>query len=218
MKVAWDLFSGTGSATKYFRNSSDWRVYEVDAVREGRIQPDVKMDVSSLEPDTMPEPDFVWASPPCTCFSMASVRWYWNKTDDGYKPTDDDPEKRMKAVRHMSLVMDTIDLIEAADPKYWFMENPRALLRSILEEQRGITPEGTVTYCQFGDNRMKPTDLWGRHPDGFEYRSCSNGDSCHESAPRGSNHSGTQNSSMDAVERAMIPDGLAKHVFETVSP
>lgn len=38
---------------------------------------------------------------------------------------------------------------------------------------------------------MKPTDLWGDHPDAFTYRQCRNGADCHTAAPRGS-QTGTQ--------------------------
>lgn len=214
---AWDLFCGTGSATKYFRRSPNWNVTQVDVKDAERINPDMQTDISELSAEDLPDPDFVWASPPCTTFSMASVRWYWDKMDGEYVPTKDDKEKAERARQHLNLVLHTLSLIDEADPEYWFMENPRALLRSLLKQKKNIEPSGTVTYCQFGDTKMKPTDLWGDHPDGFEYRSCSNGDRCHVSASRGTTHQGTQRSDIDAVERGRIPDELARHVFDAVN-
>ena len=41
---------------------------------------------------------------------------------------------------------------------YWIIENPRGKLRK-LEIVKDL-PRTTVTYCQYGDIRMKPTDLW----------------------------------------------------------
>lgn len=32
-----------------------------------------------------------------------------------------------------------------------------------MEWMRSL-PRYTVTYCQYGDNRMKPTDIWTNHP------------------------------------------------------
>ena len=54
-----------------------------------------------------------------------------------------------------------------------------------------MIPRDTVTYCQYGDTRMKPTDIWNNC---FNWRpkpACKNGDPCHERAPRGS-RTGTQ--------------------------
>jgi hypothetical protein len=69
------------------------------------------------------------------------------------------------------------------------MENPRGMLRK-LEVVKDL-PRYTVTYCQYGDTRMKPTDLWGVVPKWSPRPTCKNGDTCHVSAPRGS-RTGTQ--------------------------
>ena len=61
-------------------------------------------------------------------------------------------------------------------------------------------PRVTIWYCQYGDDRAKPTDIWSNHiydpmfnPNGWKPRpECWNGrEDCHESAPRGSK-TGTQ--------------------------
>ena len=44
----------------------------------------------------------------------------------------------------------------------------------------------TVTYCQYGDKRMKPTDIWTNYPNPQFKKPCKNGDKCHTPAPRGS--------------------------------
>lgn len=61
---------------------------------------------------------------------------------------------------------------------------------------------------------MKPTDLWGEHPKGFEYRFCGTGRECHESRSRGSKE--TFQYRNKGADRWRVPDGLAEHVFETV--
>lgn len=71
-------------------------------------------------------------------------------------------------------------------------------------------PCHTVTYCQYGDTRMKPTDIWTNHPNPQFKPICKNGDSCHVSAPRGS-RTGTQGLK-DARERSVIPPLLCKHI------
>lgn len=44
----------------------------------------------------------------------------------------------------------------------------------------------TISYCQYGDNRMKPTDIWTNDLKWIPKPPCKNGDKCHISAPRGS--------------------------------
>ena len=71
-------------------------------------------------------------------------------------------------------------------------------------------PRYTVTYCQYGDKRMKPTDIWTNHPNPQFKPACHNGDPCHEAAPRGSK-SGTQGLK-NAMTRSIIPEMLCKHI------
>ena len=73
-------------------------------------------------------------------------------------------------------------------------------------------PRFTVTYCQYGDTRMKPTDIWTNHPDPKFKPMCKNGDSCHERAPRGAK-TGTQGLK-GAKDRSVIPHLLCLHIAE----
>lgn len=73
-------------------------------------------------------------------------------------------------------------------------------------------PRYTVTYCQYGDKRMKPTDIWTNHPNPKFKPPCKNGDRCHEPAPRGSS-TGTQ-SLKNRIEKAKIPNELCEHIVE----
>lgn len=69
----------------------------------------------------------------------------------------------------------------------------------------------TVTYCQYGDRRMKPTDIWTNVSDPMFKPMCKNGDSCHVSAPRGSS-TGTQG--MKLIDKSRIPDELCDHIVK----
>lgn len=71
-------------------------------------------------------------------------------------------------------------------------------------------PRYTVTYCQYGDNRMKPTDIWTNHPNPKFKPMCKNGAPCHESAPRGSK-TGTQGLKCK-IDRSRIPKELCDHI------
>ena len=76
-------------------------------------------------------------------------------------------------------------------------------------------PRHTVTYCQYGDTRMKPTDIWTNHPNPDFLPPCKNGDSCHVSAPRGS-QTGTQGLK-NSKEKARIPIDLCRHIVSICS-
>ena len=73
-------------------------------------------------------------------------------------------------------------------------------------------PRYTVTYCQYGDSRMKPTDIWTNHPDPCFRPVCHNGDPCHVRAPRGAK-TGTQGLK-GSRERSIIPPALCDHIAE----
>lgn len=80
-----------------------------------------------------------------------------------------------------------------------------------MEWMRSL-PKYTVTYCQYGDNRMKPTDIWTNHPAPDFLPMCHNGDSCHVAAPRGSK-TGTQGLK-GSRERSVIPQKLCEHIVD----
>jgi len=109
--------------------------------------------------------DVVVASPPCTQFSLAVSSL--ERIVDAEPQTDD-------ASDAVALVYHTLGLIRGLSPSYWFLENPQGFLRQIIGD-----PTARVTYCQYGTDYMKPTDLWGTHPAGWIPRSCSYGDGCH---------------------------------------
>ena len=73
-------------------------------------------------------------------------------------------------------------------------------------------PRYTVTYCQYGETRMKPTDIWTNHPAPDFKPPCKNGDPCHEPAPRGA-RTGTQKLK-NSVEKARIPPQLCEHIVQ----
>ena len=165
---------------------------------------DLVSDIFDLQPKDFPfQPDIVWASPPCTYFSVASIGKHWNK---------DHTPKSNEAVLGLQIVEKTLEFINILQPKYWFMENPRGKLRKLPITES--LPIHTVTYCQYGENRMKPTDIWTNAP-WTPRPMCKNGDSCHESAPRGS-QTGTQGIKYK-FDKSRIPEELCRELLEVVS-
>lgn len=192
-----DLFSGTGSATEPWASAHDVVSVELDP----RFEATITADVLDLTVEGLAEHgpfDFIWASPPCTAFSVASIGHHWTGGRRAYIP------KTEAASHNQELVAHTIRLIAGLTPRWWVMENPRGVLRK-LPCVKGL-PRHEVSLCQYGDTRMKPTDLWGVTPNGWEPRMCANGQPCHEAAPRGS-RTGTQGLK-NATERARLPYGL----------
>jgi hypothetical protein len=206
--LVFDFFSGTNSSTKAFRDAGD-RVIGFELNK--KFTADEYCDVKSLSAEVLVQrygvPDFVWASPPCTSFSVASIGHHWLKGGDNPVP------KTEAALQSMRLVEHTRDLIFSLNPRLGFLiENPRGMLRK-LDVLAGL-PRVTVTYCQYGDNRQKPTDLWGYVPNWQPRQMCDRGSSCHIGAPRGSK-TGTQGLT-GAVERSMVPSALGQEIREAL--
>ena len=205
-RLAFDLFAGTGSATRAL-SERGWTVIEVES--DSAFSPDLLADVGTLTASGLVErfgaPDFVWASPPCTAFSVASLGHHWTGGHRAYIPRTDRARESVVLVEH------TVALLRALAPRLgWIMENPRGLLRT-LPVVAGLD-RSTVTYCQYGDSRMKPTDLWGGIGGWLPDRRCKNGAACHVAAPRGA-RTGTQGLK-GARDRSMVPFGLSVAVAE----
>ena len=202
--MIFDFFAGTGSATQAFHDAG----HTVVKIELDEQFPADERDILSISADYLVnrygQPDFVWASPPCTTFSVASCGTYW--TPDG-KPKND------KAIAGLKMIEHTIALIQQLKPtKGFIIENPRGMLRkqSIMD----FMDRRTVTYCTYGETRMKPTDLWGSVNGWTARPHCMNGDTCHEAAPRGSK-TGTQGIK-GSRQRSMVPIELSREILNAI--
>lgn len=86
--------------------------------------------------------DIIWASPPCTEYSVAKTTGVRDLTA---------ADRIVKSVRR---------IIDYFQPKAWFIENPHALLhvRRIMADIDHLRT--TCTYCQYGASYRKETDVW----------------------------------------------------------
>ena len=197
---ALELFAGSRSFGKVAEKFG----YEVVSVDINPFE-NIDLVVDILEFDYSKvdfKPIIIWCSPPCTYFSVASIGHHWH---------EDHTPKTEEAILGMQILNKTLEIIEYYKPDYFFIENPVGKMRRKI---KGIN-RATVTYCSYGDTRMKPTDIWSNHiydmfnTEGWRPKpQCFAGNTkCHhEAAPRGSK-TGTQGLKNN-YERSKIPEQL----------
>lgn len=202
MKVL-ELFAGSRSIGKA-AEILGYQVFSSDLINFEKI--DYVTSILDFDINKVPfQPDIIWASPPCTAFSVAAIGKNWTKDGDNYIA------KNPRAYFGLELVKKTIQIIEALKPTYFFIENPRGMLRK-MPIMANLNRQG-VTYCQYGDTRMKPTDIWTDSLNWIPRPMCKNGDDCHIAAPRGSS-TGTQGLK-GAYERSKIPEDLCLEILKS---
>ena len=202
-----ELFAGMRSIGKAF----EARGHEVFSIDWGKDFENIDWYTDILEVTAeeiikrFGKPDVIWASPDCTTYSIAAISHHRTRDEEGnLSPKSEYAKFCDKVNTHV------LQLIKDLSPKYYFIENPRGGMRK-MNFMKDL-PRYTVTYCQYGDNRMKPTDIWANHPNPRFKPMCKNGQPCHESAPRGSK-TGTQGLK-GSKERSVIPKELCDHIAE----
>ena len=101
---------------------------------------DYVTDIFEFNLNKLPwQPDIIWASPPCTYFSVASIGKHWNS---------DHTPKSKEAITGMAIVNKTKEIINALQPKHFVIENPRGKLRK-LNLLNDYTLD-TVTFVNMG--------------------------------------------------------------------
>ena len=208
MKVL-ELFAGSRSFSKVAEEMG-METFTSDFKKFDKI--DYVVDILDFDVSKIPfKPNIVWGAPPCTYFSVASIGHHWNK---------DHTPKTEQAKLGVKIIQKTLDIINFLKPDFFFIENPRGKLRK-LEVVKEI-PRTTVCYCKYGEDRMKPTDIWTNHlKDCFNEKGwspremCFNGNkNCHhQSAPRGS-QTGTQGLKGNYL-RSIVPSELCKEILKS---
>lgn len=142
-----ELFCGSKSISKEAEKAGI-ETFTVDINK--RFKPDYLINIFNFDTNKVPfHPNIIWASPPCTCFSVASSWKHWNKRKEPIT---------LFAIQALKMIQITIDIINELNPNYWYIENPRGMLRKQSIMNNFI--RHTVSYCQYGDTRCKPTDIW----------------------------------------------------------
>ena len=203
-----ELFAGSRSWGK-IAEELGYEVFSVDWKPFDGI--DLVIDIEDLTEDMLPFiPDVVVDGRPCTTYSMAAISHH--RKEDGSPKT------------HFAAKCDRMNIKLNNFYKKWnciyYIENPRAMLRK-MDFMKGMD-RTTVTYCSYGDTRMKPTDIFSNNikdifnPNGWQPRPmCFNGNiKCqHEAAPRGSK-TGTQGLKGN-YERSKVPEQLCIEILSS---
>jgi site-specific DNA-cytosine methylase len=201
-----DLFSGTQSVSRIFRENG-WETYTIEIDKRHK-DIDWYSDIMNITAkdilDRFGRPDVIWASPPCDTYTIVAIHHHRKYEDGVIVPTSDKARMSDELIKH------TLNLINELQPKFYFIENPVGCLRK-MDFMKPL-PRFTVTYCQYGLTRMKPTDIWTNMDDPKFIRPCKNGDPCHERAPRGTTN-GTQKV-VGSIIRSMVPPALSQHIVE----
>lgn len=207
MKVL-ELFAGTRSIGKAFE-ARGHQVFSIDWSTDFE-DIDWNVDISLITADDILQlfgrPDVIWASPDCTTYSVAAISHHRRRNDvtGNLEPVSEYATQCDATNEHV------IDLIKELNPNVWFIENPRGGMRK-MSWMQGL-PRYTVTYCQYGERRQKPTDIWTNHPCPKFKPPCKPGAPCHDAAPRGS-RTGTQGIK-GSKDRSRIPVELCEHIVD----
>jgi len=210
-----ELFSGSRSIGKEAEKRGH-KVFSSDFVDFPNT--DYVCDIKNFDINKIPfdKVDVLWASPPCESFSVASIGHHWTK-GEVFTPKTENAKKGIK------ILLRTMEIIEAlleSNPNMiWYVENPRGKMRKSPHWDTIKHIRQTITFCQYTSGeelpRMKPTDIWTNNLGWTPKPMCKNGDSCHVSAPRGS-QSGTQGLK-SYYDRSKIPSKLCKEIVQSTN-
>ena len=209
------LSAGTGNLVELFAGSRSigkvgdelgMNVFSVDWQNFDGIN--LAKDIGELTLNDVPFiPDIVWASPDCTTYTIAAI----SKHRNGTEPKSEYAKKCDQVnVHFIGLIKEWLKLNQNM---VFFIENPRGMLRKMPFMQE--FKRHTIWYCQYGDDRAKPTDIWTNSQTWKPRPVCHNGNkNCHhQPAPRGSK-TGTQGRK-GSYERSIIPRELCLEVLRS---
>ena len=199
-----EFFAGSRSVGKV-AESRGMNVFSIDYKAFDGIN--LVKDIGELSVSDIPFlPDFVWASPDCATYTIAAISTH----RDGVNPKSEYAVKCDQVNKHfLSMIARWL----RANPELiFFIENPRGMLRK-MPFMQGFKRH-TIWYCQYGDDRAKPTDIWTNSLTWQPKPVCKNGNtSCHhQAAPRGSK-TGTQGKK-GSYERSKIPELLCVDIID----
>ena len=131
-----ELFSGTGSVTKYCKQRG-WECVSVDW--DPKSGADHCCDIMNFEPEGTF--DIVWASPDCRIYSVLQHVHLGRKWENA-------AELNAERRKHDKYALRVLELIARLQPKAWFIENPAFSNMWDIAQLKAL-PYIMVAYCQF---------------------------------------------------------------------
>jgi len=208
-----ELFAGSRDISK-IADGLGFETFSIDIEPFDGI--DLVADILDVEASDVPfTPDMVWASFDCTTYSIAAVSTH---REDRIIPKSDYARKCDAVNIHsISLINQWVEL----NPEMvFFIENPRGMLRHMPFMQE--FKRETVWYCQYGDERAKPTDIWTNsktwepRPQCKNYKYDADGNiinrHCHHHAARRGAKTGTQGRK-GSYNRSLVPKALHAEIL-----
>jgi len=211
-----ELFAGDRSIGKAAEKkgfnvfSVDWEAYE---------KIDLQIDIELLAPSQLPKnPLALWASFDCKTYTIAACSTHRNM---------DKTPKTPYAVKCDNVNQNVLSLINrymSQDPDFvYFIENPRGNLRHM--PFMALLKRHTVWYCQYNDERAKPTDIWTNSKTWTPRPMCRNykydkegniiDKHCHHESARRGAKTGTQGRK-NSYERSKIPQELCDEIIDSL--
>jgi hypothetical protein len=217
MKKILEVFAGSRSIGNKAEQLG-MKVFSVDWEAFDKI--DLVIDVEQMEIKDIPFiPDLGWFSPDCTTYTIAACSTH---RINSIEPKSDYAIKCDRVNQHF------IDLIKQwleINPDFvFFIENPRGMLRKMPFMQQ--FKRHTVWYCQYGDDRAKPTDIWTNSKTWIPRKMCRNfkydksgnviDKHCHHESARRGAKTGTQGKK-GSYERSKIPEQLCEEILRSIA-
>lgn len=143
--------------------------------------------------------DFIWASPPCTQYSIARR--------NASTPPD--------LVGADALVAKTFEIIAYFEPRVWIVENPATgLLPKRMSSIRPDVVGYVANYCAYGFSYPKPTMFWCNLP--LYLKRCGGAGVCPRILDK--SHTGGVNEAATWWNRSRIPQTLIDDILRQTRP
>ena len=193
-----ELFSGTGSVGNVAKRLG-YEVVSLDLKNADISCNILEWNYKQYSPKHF---DVIWASPPCTEYSIAKTVGVRN-------------------LEHANdIVQRTLEIIEYLDPIHFIIENPQTGLLKSQVFMHGL-PYVDVDYCKYGLSYRKRTRLWNNaftwKPQPLCCKDCGsmNGNSHMATAQRGPQQNKPDNKFKQA-ELYVIPAVLIYEILESI--